>query len=176
MPMIPKFTCLYQPQTQRNLLISCNIVSGSKLNLYPSKTEFLLIVTKLQWEKLLNNLSCLILGQDTNPSTSAKTFGVLFDSSLNFRKHKSQTCRACFCNTVACVEFEKNCSYIRSRFDYCNPLFPNMPEKDIARLQRVQNCLARVVTKAPRFSFTVPILKRLHWLPVTFCIHLKYAQ
>ena len=27
-----------------------------------------------------------------------------------------------------------------------------MPEKDIARLQRVQNCLARVVTKAPRFS------------------------
>ena len=27
-----------------------------------------------------------------------------------------------------------------------------MPEKDIARLQRVQNCLAGVVTKAPRFS------------------------
>ena len=39
-----------------------------------------------------------------------------------------------------------------------------MPEKDIARLQRVQNCLARVVTKAPRFSRSVPILKRLHWL------------
>ena len=36
-----------------------------------------------------------------------------------------------------------------------------MPEKDIARLQRVQNCLARVVTKAPRLSRSVPILKRL---------------
>ena len=48
-----------------------------------------------------------------------------------------------------------------------------MLEKDIARLQRVQNCLARVVTKAPRFSRSVPILKRLHWLPVKFRIHFK---
>ena len=48
-----------------------------------------------------------------------------------------------------------------------------MPEKDIARLQGVQNCLARVVTKAPRFSRSVPILKRLHWLPVKFRIHFK---
>ena len=49
----------------------------------------------------------------------------------------------------------------------------NMPEKDIARLQRVQNCLARVVTKVPRFSRSVPILKRLHWLPVKFRSHFK---
>ena len=48
-----------------------------------------------------------------------------------------------------------------------------MPEKDIARLQRVQNCLARVGTKAPRFSRSVPILKRLHWLPPRFHIHFK---
>ena len=43
----------------------------------------------------------------------------------------------------------------------------------MTRLQRVQNCLARVVTKAPRFSRSVPILKRLHWLPVKFRIHFK---
>ena len=60
-----------------------------------------------------------------------------------------------------------------SKSDYCNSLFHNMPEKDIARLQRVQNCLAIVVTKAPRFSRSVPILKRLHWLPVKFRIHFK---
>ena len=57
--------------------------------------------------------------------------------------------------------------------DYCNSIFHNMLEKDIARLQRVQNCLARVVTKAPRFSHFVPILIRLHWLPVKFRIHFK---
>ena len=35
------------------------------------------------------------------------------------------------------------------------------------------NFLARLVAKAPRFSSFVPILKRLHWLPVKFRIHLK---
>ena len=61
-------------------------MTGTKLKLNPSKTEFLLIGTKLQREKFLNNFSCLLLGQDTNPSTLAKNLGVLFDSSLNFRK------------------------------------------------------------------------------------------
>ena len=71
-------------------------MTGSKLKLNPSKTEFLFIGTKLQREKFLNNFPCLLLGQDTNPSASAKNIGVLFDSSLNFREHISQTCRACF--------------------------------------------------------------------------------
>ena len=48
-----------------------------------------------------------------------------------------------------------------------------MPEKDIARLQRVQSCLARVVSKAPRFSLYVPILKRLNWLHCKCRIHFK---
>ena len=48
-----------------------------------------------------------------------------------------------------------------------------MPEEDINRLQRIKNCLARVITKAPLFSPSVPIIKRLHWLPVKFRIHFK---
>ena len=39
--------------------------------------------------------------------------------------------------------------------------------------QRVQNCLARVVTRSPRFSRSVPLLKSLHWLPVQYCIIFK---
>ena len=158
-------------------------MTGSKLKLNPSKTEFLLIGTKLQREKFLNNFPCLLLGQDTNPSTSAKNLGVLFDSSLNFRKHISQTCRACFYHICDLRRIRKSLSLdlakliavalVSSKLDYCNSLFHNMPEKDIARLQCVQNCLARVVTKAPRFSQSVPILKRSHWLPVKFRIHFK---
>ena len=156
-----------------------NWMTGSKLKLNPSKTEFLLIGTKLQREKILNNFPCLLLGQDTNPSTSAKNLGVLF-SSLNFRKHISQTCRAFFYHIrdlrrSLSLHLAKQISValVSSKLDYCNSLFHNMPEKDIARLQRAQNCLARVVTKAPRFSRSVPILKRLHWLPVKFRIHFK---
>ena len=44
----------------------------------------------------LDNFPCLILDQDANPSASAKNLGVVFDSSLNFRRQVSQTCRTCF--------------------------------------------------------------------------------
>ena len=157
-------------------------MTGSKLKLNPSKTGFLPIGTKLQREKFLNNFPCLLLGQETNSSTSAKNLGVLFDSSLNFRKHISQTW-TCFYHIRDLRQIQKSLSLdlakqiavalVSSRLDYCNSLFHNMPEKDIARLQRVQNCLARVVTNAPQFSRSVPILKRLHWLPVKFRIHFK---
>ena len=48
-----------------------------------------------------------------------------------------------------------------------------MPENDIARLQRVQNCLARVVAKASRVSRSVPILKQLHWLLLKFQVKIS---
>ena len=155
-------------------------MTGSKLKLNPSKREFLLIGTHIQGETFLNNFPCLLLGQETNPSTSAKNLGVLFDSSLIFRKHKSETCRACFYHIrrirkSLSLDLAKQIAValVSSKLDYCNSLFHNMPEKEIARLQRVQNCLARVITEAPRFSRSVPILKQLHWLPVKFCIHFK---
>ena len=106
----------------------------SKLKLNPSRTYFFLIWTKLQREKFLNNFPCSIPGQDTNPSTTAKHLGVLFDSSLNFRKHISQTCRACFYHIRDLRRIRKSLSldlskqisvaHVSSKFDYCNSLFP----------------------------------------------------
>ena len=40
---------------------------------------------------------------------------------------------------------------IGSILDYCNSLFYNTANKDIAKFQRVQNCLARVVTRSSCF-------------------------
>ena len=123
----------------------------------------------------------LNIGSGHKNSASAKNIGVVFDSSLNFRKHiyPKHVAHASMIS-VTCVEFEKNLSLdlakqiavalVSSKLDYCNSLFHNMPEKYIARLQR---CLARVVTKTPRFSRSVLILKRLHWLLVKFRIHFK---
>ena len=41
---------------------------------------------------------------------------------------------------------------VSSILDYCNSLLYNTASKDIAKLQRVQHCLARAVTSSPRFS------------------------
>ena len=39
----------------------------------------------------------------------------------------------------------------------------------------MQNCLARVVLGAPRFSQSLPLLKQLHWLPVNYRIKFKLS-
>ena len=59
---------------------------------------------------------------------------------------------------------------VSSRLDYCNSLLHNIAIKDITKLQR---CLARVVTRSPRLSSSVPLLKSLHWLPVRYRIMFK---
>ena len=45
----------------------------------------------------------------------------------------------------------------------------------LQNLQRVQNSLARVVTKSTRFTSSKPLLKRLHWLPIASRIDFKIA-
>ena len=63
---------------------------------------------------------------------------------------------------------------VTSKLDYCNSLLHKIPAKDLHQLQRVQNCLATIVTKAPRFSRSIPLLlKSLHWLPIKFRIQFK---
>ncbi|KAK2174815.1 hypothetical protein NP493_775g00000 [Ridgeia piscesae] len=44
---------------------------------------------------------------------------------------------------------------------------------DIAKLQRIQNCLVRVVTSSPPFYRSVPLLKSLHWFTVHYRIIFK---
>ena len=114
-------------------------MTGSKLKPNPSKTEFLFIGTKLQREQFLNNFPCLLLGQNTNPSTSAINLGVLFDSSLNFRKYISQTCRACFYHIRDLRRIRKSLSLdlakqiavalVSSKLDYCNSLLSQYARK-----------------------------------------------
>ena len=62
-------------------------MTGFKFKLNPSKTLFLLFGTTRQREKCLNNVPCLILCEDINPSASAKNLDVVFDSSLKLREH-----------------------------------------------------------------------------------------
>ena len=62
---------------------------------------------------------------------------------------------------------------VSSRLDYCNSRYHDIALNDISKLQRVQNCLARVVTRSPRFSHSELFLKSLHWLLVRYRIILK---
>ncbi len=61
-------------------------------------------------------------------------------------------------------------AFITSRVDYCNGL---LPKKSIRQLQLIQNTAARILTRTRKYEQITPVLRSLHWLPVTFRIDFK---
>ena len=66
-------------------------------------------------------------------------------------------------------------SYILSRHDYCNCLLMGTPNSVIQPLQKIQNFAAKLVLLAPRHHHSTPLLKKLHWLPISEGIKYKVA-
>ena len=126
------------------------------------------------------------LSQSITPVASVLNLGVTFHENFNFKQHISKTCRCCFYHIRDLRRIRRFLSLsadktiatalVSSRLDYCNSLLYNTANKDIAKLQRFQNCLARVVTRSPCFSRSVPLLKSLHWLLCTIALFSRFVQ
>ncbi len=58
-------------------------------------------------------------------------------------------------------------AFITSRLDYCNSLYCGISKCQIARLQLVQNAAARLLLKCRKYEHITPVLRSLHWLPVS---------
>ena len=158
-------------------------MSTNKLKLNPDKTEFLLIGNERQRSKYLSMFPVELLGVETYPAKSARNLGVIFDKNFNFRSHISAICSSCIYHIRDLRRIRRHLdldsakllanALVSSRFDYSNSLLYGIAETDLTKLQRVLNRLARVVTKSPPFTHSVPPLRSLHWLPVKYRVHFK---
>jgi len=54
------------------------------------------------------------------------------------------------------------CSIVASRLSYCNSVLYGISYTNIAKLQRMQNNLARVVCKSPYNTIVIKLLGELH--------------
>ena len=143
-------------------------MESSKLNLNPDKTDLIIICTKQQRNRVSNQLLVKLLGNDTFPLYTVRNIGVVFD--CDFPQHIYQACKSCFYHIRDLRRIRRHISLytaktisttlISSRLDYCNSVLNNIAKSDLAKFQRVQNCLARVVISAPHFSPSLPILEQ----------------
>ena len=60
-----------------------------------------------------------------------------------------------------------------SRLDGTNSLLYGLPAIELKRLQKIQNSAARMLTGASKYDHITPVLKQLHWLPVSSRIEYK---
>ena len=147
--------------------------------------QSLLLLAQNSRHKLSNHFPVKLLDNDISPSDSVRNLGVIFDSDFSFHKHISNICKSCFYHIRDLRRIRRHLhlstaktisnSLISSCLDYCNSLINNIAKQDLSKLQRVHNCLARVVLRAPRFSPSLPLLKQLHWLPVNYRIKFKLS-
>jgi len=121
----------------------------------------------------------------SNKSTLYNVLGVTIDSTLSFDKHVSNVVRSCNYHLHALRHIRPllsedaaktiGFSLVSSRLDYCNSLLYSTTDKNLKRLQIVQNDLARTVLRKNRRTNATPLLKTLHLLPVKQRINFKIA-
>ena len=56
-------------------------------------------------------------------------------------------------------------SMITSRLDYCNAILYGLPDCDLSSLYSVQKLAASLITRTKKYDH-IPVLERLHWLPM----------
>lgn len=152
-----------------------NWMTANKLKLNDDKSEVIVFSPpRVQTPPVLNTFS--LCGTNIPVATSVRDLGVIFAKNLNAEQQVNAMSAACYfhlrnisairrCLTAEATEKLIH-AFISSKLDFCNSLLVNLPAKLIAKLQRVQNAAARIVTRTPRRDHITPVLHRLHWLPV----------
>jgi len=157
-------------------------LSSNFLKLNDEKTEILLIGSDSLRCKV--NLDKIRLGNaDIKLSSSARNLGVYFDNALNFKQHISNVCKTSYSFLRNASKIRKHFSFksfeilihafVTSKLDYCNSLLTGAFKCDIDRLQSIQNYACKLLLFKNKFDPVSPLLKKLHWLPISKRIDFK---
>ena len=151
----------------------------NSLQLNADKTEVLVVAPDKCVSVILKNIGHL----STAAHSNLRNLGVIFNNSMSFDTHVKHLSKSCFFHlrnicklrsVVSTAELEMIIhAFIFSRLDYCNSLFTSLSTSALNRLQAIQNAAARLLTRSSRRCHITPLLKSLHWLPVTLRIRFK---
>ena len=151
------------------------------LKLNRDKTELLVIGPK--HKALPAIVGVHVAGEYIKVSSSARNIGVIFYSHINLEKHVMNTCKIAFFHlrNIAKIwnclsQYEAEIlvhAFISSKLDFCNALLYGLPQSVLDKLQYVQNCAVRLVSRTRSSEHITPVLRQLHWLPIKQRIRYK---
>ena len=147
-----------------------------------SKTELIILSSPGQRKHI--KPAALCIGEDEIEAThSARNLGVIFDELMNMDAHVKKICQACHfhlknLSSIRHVLTQDTAikvahAFITSRLDNGNSMLYGITKSNLAKLQRIQNNVARIVTKTKKYDHISGVLKDLHWLPIKQRIEYK---
>ena len=157
-------------------------MSNNMLKLNQNKTELIVFSSKFNAKKT-NEVSITVGDSRVNAVQSVRNLGVILDSNLNMEQQVNAITKSCFyqirnIGRIRQYITEEACktlvqALVISRLDYGNALLHGLPQSVVARLQRIQNCAARLVSRTRKHDPITPVLCELHWLPVQYRLQYK---
>jgi hypothetical protein len=158
----------------------------NSLSLNPDKSDSTLFGTRQRSNSFSDVTTVSVAGSVVSLADHVKLLGVSLDNRLSMDKHVNEVSRACFYHLRAlrhirpAVTVEDAnviaCSVVGARLDYANAVLYGVSQKNINRLQRIQNALARCVVDTKLHLSSNASLRHLHWLPVDYRIKFKIAK
>ncbi len=133
------------------------------------------------WSLEVHKVNAYLDSRGQITKTQVKNLGVILETDLSFSSHVKAVTKSAYYHlkNIAIIRCfvssqEKHVhAFITSRVDYCNGLLTGLPKKTIRQLQLIQNAAARILTRTRKSEHITPVLRSLHWLPVTFRMDFK---
>ncbi len=115
-------------------------------------------------------------GQTTK--NQVKNLGVILNTDLSFSSHVKAVTKSAYYHLKTLQELDVLFP-VKTWRNLFMPLSPAgwiivmSPKKTIRQLQLIQNAAARILTRTRKYEHITPVLRSLHWFPVTFRIDFK---
>ena len=124
--------------------------------------------------------SLSFLGKTLTPVSSAKDLGLTLDSHLSYDDHISKLASSCLSKLMQINRVRQSfdqttllkimSALVFSKMFYFSTVWSNTTNKNITKLQLLQNFACKIVTGTKKYDHVSPLLRQLNWKPVQQCL------
>ena len=138
---------------------------NNNLKLNMEKSEVIMFSSAKKRDSLPADLYMTVAGHQIKPSSCVRNLGVTFDCNLRMEQQIANVVKVCYyqIRNIGRIRphlTNESCktlvhALVTSRLDYCNSLLYGIPNNTMQRLQRVQNCAARIITRTKKYDHII---------------------